>query len=182
MVNLPYYKETPLMSATRNNQFDIVRYLVIKAKCSMDGHLTDSSSSDSAIHLASILGKISFTVFFQRTNIALPFMCKGEGVRVNPNQAKANSKQFFQCNLPLISICQLQECIPVGCVPSTTVASLLPCTPCHTCPPAPLPHMPPPAMHDPLPCTYKARHAHKCLRTVLPLYSKIQVLPGITSC
>ena len=29
---------------------------------------------------------------------------------------------------------------------------------------------------------YKARHAHKCLYTVLPKYSKIQVLPGITSC
>ena len=28
---------------------------------------------------------------------------------------------------------------------------------------------------------YKARHAHKCLYTVLPKYSKIQVLPGITS-
>ena len=31
-------------------------------------------------------------------------------------------------------------------------------------------------------CLYKARHAHKCLYTVLPKYSKIQVLPGITSC
>ena len=31
-------------------------------------------------------------------------------------------------------------------------------------------------------CMYKARHAHKCLYTVLPKYSKIQVLPGITSC
>ena len=29
---------------------------------------------------------------------------------------------------------------------------------------------------------YKARHTHKCLYTVLPKYSKIQVLPGITSC
>ena len=29
---------------------------------------------------------------------------------------------------------------------------------------------------------YKARHTHKCLCTVLPIYSKIQVLPGITSC
>ena len=29
---------------------------------------------------------------------------------------------------------------------------------------------------------YKARHAHKCLYTVLPKYSKIQVLSGITSC
>ena len=29
---------------------------------------------------------------------------------------------------------------------------------------------------------YKARHAHKLLYTVLPKYSKIQVLPGITSC
>ena len=29
---------------------------------------------------------------------------------------------------------------------------------------------------------YKARHAHKGLYTVLPKYSKIQVLPGITSC
>ena len=29
---------------------------------------------------------------------------------------------------------------------------------------------------------YKARHAHKCLYTVLPKYGKIQVLPGITSC
>ena len=28
---------------------------------------------------------------------------------------------------------------------------------------------------------YTARHAHKCLCTVLPIYSKIQVLPGITS-
>ena len=28
---------------------------------------------------------------------------------------------------------------------------------------------------------YKARHAHKRLYTVLPKYSKIQVLPGITS-
>ena len=28
---------------------------------------------------------------------------------------------------------------------------------------------------------YKARHAHKHLYTVLPEYSKIQVLPGITS-
>ena len=28
----------------------------------------------------------------------------------------------------------------------------------------------------------KARHAHKRLYTVLPEYSKIQVLPGITSC
>ena len=27
-----------------------------------------------------------------------------------------------------------------------------------------------------------ARHAHKCLYTVLPKYSKIKVLPGITSC
>ena len=31
-------------------------------------------------------------------------------------------------------------------------------------------------------CTYKARHAHKRLYKVLPKYSKIQVLPGITSC
>ena len=31
-------------------------------------------------------------------------------------------------------------------------------------------------------CAYKARHAHKRLYTVLPNYSKIQVLPGITSC
>ena len=31
-------------------------------------------------------------------------------------------------------------------------------------------------------CDYKARHAHKRLYTVLPKYSKIQVLPGITSC
>ena len=29
---------------------------------------------------------------------------------------------------------------------------------------------------------YKARHAHKRLYTVLPKYSKIQVLPCITSC
>ena len=29
---------------------------------------------------------------------------------------------------------------------------------------------------------YKARHAHKCLYTVMPKYSKIQVLPDITSC
>ena len=29
---------------------------------------------------------------------------------------------------------------------------------------------------------YKARHAHKHLYTVLPKCSKIQVLPGITSC
>ena len=29
---------------------------------------------------------------------------------------------------------------------------------------------------------YKARRAHKRLYTVLPKYSKIQVLPGITSC
>ena len=29
---------------------------------------------------------------------------------------------------------------------------------------------------------YKARHTHKRLYTVLPTYSKIQVLPGITSC
>ena len=29
---------------------------------------------------------------------------------------------------------------------------------------------------------YKARHAHKRLYMVLPKYSKIQVLPGITSC
>ena len=29
---------------------------------------------------------------------------------------------------------------------------------------------------------YKARDAHKRLYTVLPKYSKIQVLPGITSC
>ena len=31
-------------------------------------------------------------------------------------------------------------------------------------------------------CYYKARHAHKHLYMVLPKYSKIQVLPGITSC
>ena len=31
-------------------------------------------------------------------------------------------------------------------------------------------------------CQYKARHAHKRLFTVLPKYSKIQALPGITSC
>ena len=31
-------------------------------------------------------------------------------------------------------------------------------------------------------CNYKARHTHKCLCMVLPIYSKIQVLPGITSC
>ena len=35
---------------------------------------------------------------------------------------------------------------------------------------------------SPQPRTYKARHAHKRLYTVLPKYSKIQVLPGITSC
>ena len=29
---------------------------------------------------------------------------------------------------------------------------------------------------------YKARHVHKRLYMVLPKYSKIQVLPGITSC
>ena len=29
---------------------------------------------------------------------------------------------------------------------------------------------------------YKVRHAHKRLYMVLPKYSKIQVLPGITSC
>ena len=33
-----------------------------------------------------------------------------------------------------------------------------------------------------MPSMYKARHAHKRLYTVLPKYSKIQVLPGITSC
>ena len=33
-----------------------------------------------------------------------------------------------------------------------------------------------------IPSNYKARHAHKRLYTVLPKYSKIQVLPGITSC
>ena len=32
------------------------------------------------------------------------------------------------------------------------------------------------------PFRYKARRAHKRLYTVLPKYSKIQVLPGITSC
>ena len=32
------------------------------------------------------------------------------------------------------------------------------------------------------PPKYKARHAHKRLYMVLPKYSKIQVLPGITSC
>ena len=31
-------------------------------------------------------------------------------------------------------------------------------------------------------CRYKARYAHKRLYTVLPKYSKIQVLPGVTSC
>ena len=31
-------------------------------------------------------------------------------------------------------------------------------------------------------CVYRHRQAHKCLCTVLPLYSKIQVHPGITSC
>ena len=35
---------------------------------------------------------------------------------------------------------------------------------------------------DQIKAKYKARHAHKCLYTVLPKYSKIQVLPGITSC
>ena len=33
-----------------------------------------------------------------------------------------------------------------------------------------------------IPYSYKARHAHKRLYMVLPKYSKIQVLPGITSC
>ena len=32
------------------------------------------------------------------------------------------------------------------------------------------------------PYRYKARQAHKRFYTVLPKYSKIQVLPGITSC
>ena len=63
IVNLPYYKETPLMSATRYNQLDIVKYLVIKAKGSIDGQLTDSPFNDSAIHLASILGKFSIHSF-----------------------------------------------------------------------------------------------------------------------
>ena len=36
--------------------------------------------------------------------------------------------------------------------------------------------------YNKLHCMYKARHAHKRLYTVLPKYSKIQVLPGITSC
>ena len=38
------------------------------------------------------------------------------------------------------------------------------------------------AVPPPHHCHYKARHAHKCLCMVLPIYSKIQVLPGITSC
>ena len=103
IVNLPYYKGTPLMSATRNNQFDIVRYLVIKAKCSIDGHLTDSSSSDFAIHLASILGKFSIHGF-SKNKIVLPPMYKGEGFRVNSKRAKANAKCFLNCDLQLISI------------------------------------------------------------------------------
>ena len=37
-------------------------------------------------------------------------------------------------------------------------------------------------LQSPLPSFYKARHAHKHLYMVLPKYSKIQVLPGITSC
>ena len=51
------------------------------------------------------------------------------------------------------------------------------------------PHMPPDAPPPTCPLTratgstkYKARHAHKHLYMVLPKYSKIQVLPGITSC
>ena len=40
--------------------------------------------------------------------------------------------------------------------------------------------LPPPTLD--LGTSYKARHAHKRLYTVLPKYSKIQVLPGITSC
>ena len=39
-----------------------------------------------------------------------------------------------------------------------------------------------PEVHLVVLCNYKARHAHKHLYMVLPKYSKIQVLPGITSC
>ena len=39
-----------------------------------------------------------------------------------------------------------------------------------------------PTVHYDFCSKYKARHAHKRLYTVLPKYSKIQVLPGITSC
>ena len=39
-----------------------------------------------------------------------------------------------------------------------------------------------PILNKNLSFNYKARHAHKRLYTVLPKYSKIQVLPGITSC
>ena len=38
------------------------------------------------------------------------------------------------------------------------------------------------AFESPKDYYYKARYAHKRLYTVLPKYSKIQVLPGITSC
>ena len=88
--------------------------------------------------------------------------------------------------------CIQQECIPVGCVPSTAVAISpathtpyhaplhthhLPCTPpamhtpCHACLPAThvsQPHMPPchaclPTTHAPLPCMSPC---HKCLTAI----------------
>ena len=55
----------------------------------------------------------------------------------------------------------IQECIPVGCVPSAAVAvsptthTPLPCNPHHACPPA----MHAPSPHTPLPCTSSATHA-----------------------
>ena len=91
-----------------------------------------------------------------------------------------------------------QECIPVGCVPSTAVAispAMYTCPPCHA---RPLSHMPPSAMHvsamhtsimhAPLPCTPSslhvplprmppAMHAPSATHTTLPCMPSHHVWP-----
>lgn len=58
IADIPYYKETPLACAVRYGHLEIVRYLVLEAKCSVhDGcNIADQPSTDSAVHLACIAG------------------------------------------------------------------------------------------------------------------------------
>ena len=61
VADVPYYKETPLACASRYGHLEIVRYLVLQAKCAIDVN-PPSTDSDSTIHIACAIGKIKHQV------------------------------------------------------------------------------------------------------------------------
>ena len=90
-------------------------------------------------------------------------------------------KKFFKIKIIIIylPICFQQECIPIGCVPTASVAVFPACTPpsmhgpFHTCPPShtcpPQPHMPP-TTHAPL-AMHVSPQPHMSLAMHAPYHS-----------